>query len=145
MEEEKENEQEDEPKTGLPKDTFDKHDFNIFWNDYLEKLGKIDTPVYNVLQTANWKIIDSENVELTFDSESMAIEFENVKDDFVTELRQAVNNFYVKVERKVSLSKDTKQHIKTRKDIFNDLVKINPSVETLRQVFQLNIEDEPKD
>ncbi|MBV7440035.1 hypothetical protein KRX57_01240 [Weeksellaceae bacterium TAE3-ERU29] len=75
----------------------------------------------------------------------MAIEFENVKDNFVTELRQAVNNFYVKVDKKISVSKNTKQHIKTRKDIFEDLIKINPSVETLRQVFQLNIEDEPKD
>lgn len=128
----------------LPKDDFGKHEFNVFWNNYLEALGKINIPVYNVLQTAEWKINDNESIDIVFDSEVMAIEFENIREDFVTSLRQALNNFYVNIHKKVNTAKKTKKHIKTRREIFEDLIAINSAVAKLKEVFNLDIDSEPK-
>lgn len=73
----------------------------------------------------------------------MFLEFENNKEHFLKHVRKHLNNFAIKVIPKVSATKETKNHIKTRRELFQELVDKNPSVEFLRQKFNLNIDSDP--
>lgn len=94
------------------------------------------------MQTANWHI-NNHTIEFTFDSRVMILEFDKLKEDFLKNVRKKLNNFSIQTITKVSAIKKTKSHIKTRREKFDDLVKINPNIEILRQKFGLDIENEP--
>lgn len=73
----------------------------------------------------------------------MILEFDKNKEHFLKSVRKNLNNFAISVHSQLTKSKFTKSHIKSRREIFNELVEKNPAVELLRQKFNLNIETDP--
>ncbi|KGB67773.1 hypothetical protein [Ornithobacterium rhinotracheale] len=132
-----------EENKGLPKDEFSETQFETFWNNYLTKLESKDESLYNIIKMAQWKIENQENISLSFYSETMAVKFENVRDELINELRQSLNNYYVNINKKVIDDVPQEMHIKTRRDVFNDMVKENPLIEVLHQKFLLDIDNMP--
>lgn len=127
----------------LPQDSFSKEDFQKFWNSYKAKIQKKNKPLYNVLDTLKWNLKDKHQIHLIFDSSMMIMEFDKSKDDFVKKVRKKLNNYAIRVFTEVTKDKNTKSHIKSRKDIFNELVEKNPNIVILAQRLGLDIENEP--
>lgn len=131
----------DTPDASAPKTPFDAQQFDIVWNDYLKKIKTENQPAYNVMETAKWKLNTNHEVLLTFDSDVMKLEFEEIRSDFMDFIRTRLNNFHIQTKTEISTSQKTVSHIKSKQEIFQDLVDINPAVETFRQIFNLNIGD----
>lgn len=127
----------------LPKNDFSENDFKSFWEKYLSDISHENRPAYNVLNTVDWKINEDKNVILNFDSEAMSIEFENLRDNFTINLREKLNNYYIQIEKVVNTVASKKKHIKSRKDIFEELVQINPNLTNLQKIMDLDIDNEP--
>lgn len=100
--------------------------------------------MHNIIKMVKWEIQDTENILLSFYSETMAVKFENVRDELINELRKTLNNYYVTLNKKVIDEVPQEMHIKSRRDIFNDLVKENPLIEVLQQRFLLDIDNMPE-
>lgn len=109
----------------------------------MNKLKVSNKPAYNVLETAEWIITPEFNIDFTFDSSVMVLEFDKLREDFLKPLREAMNNFHIQVNTKLSESKEVKNHIKNRRELFADLVKENPVLDKLRIELGLDIENEP--
>ncbi|MRI63842.1 hypothetical protein EDM00_07545 [Ornithobacterium rhinotracheale] len=92
---------------------------------------------------AKWKVEDQENISLSFYSEVMAVKFENIREELINELRKSLNNFYVSINKKIIDEVPENVHIKSRRDIFNDLIEANPLVEVLQQKFLLDLDNTP--
>lgn len=73
----------------------------------------------------------------------MIFELDKYKQRFLKTIRTKLNNFGILIETKISQSKKTKNHIKTRRQKFDELVEKNPHVDILRKTFGLDIENEP--
>ena len=128
----------------LPQDDFTIEDFKLFWLEYLTELKENKSlPLFNILDTVKWRLTSDKNIEFIFDSSAMVLEFENSKEHFLKSVRQKLNNYAIRAITKVSTSKETKNHVKTRREIFQELVDKNPAVELLRQKFNLNIDNDP--
>ena len=109
----------------------------------MAKIQKKNQPLFNVLETVHWRITNEKDIELTFDSSVMILEFDKNKEDFVKKVRKQLNNFHIKILTAISKENKTKSHIKSRREIYEELVQKNPSIEKLRQSFGLDIENEP--
>lgn len=145
MIEEKEKEEEeslDEIDYSLPQDKFTDDEFKLFWDAYKTKLQKKNKPLFNVLDTVNWRIDEKHHVHLIFDSRMMLLEFEKSKEHFVKKARKKLNNYGLMVVSEVSEETQTVNHIKTRKDIYQEFVERNPMVEKLAKQLGLDIENE---
>ncbi|MDO5654539.1 MAG: hypothetical protein Q4G27_00195 [Flavobacteriaceae bacterium] len=144
-EDEEDNLQEKDIDKSLPKDNFSLEDFKLFWLEYLSQLksNKKNKSLFNVLDTVQWRLTQEKNIEFTFDSSTMILEFEQAREHFLKALRTQLNNYSIMVITKVSKSNETKNHIKTRREIFQELVDKNPSLELLRKKFNLNIDNSP--
>ncbi|MGI9528018.1 MAG: hypothetical protein ACR2MS_13000 [Weeksellaceae bacterium] len=123
----------------LPKDEFTAESFTAFWKSYLMELKNDNKPAYNVMETADWRITTDFNIALTFDSSVMVLEFDKLKSDFLRKARKTLNNFHIQVEPLISAVKETKSHIKTKKEIYEEMVKVNPLIEKLRNELGLDI------
>lgn len=128
----------------LPNEEFTKHDFLRLWNEFLEKIKNHNRPAFNVLQTAEWEINKSNDIVLSFDSESMAIEFENLREQFVIFFRENLNNYYIQILKKVKDEASDKKHIKSRRDIFNEMAEKNENLLRLQKIFDLDIDNTPR-
>ncbi|MXV38233.1 hypothetical protein GO491_06020 [Flavobacteriaceae bacterium Ap0902] len=138
-----EEESDDAIDPSLPKDEFTAEEFQEFWVSYLKKLKNNYKPAYNVMETAHWRITVDYDIEFTFDSSVMVLEFEKLKDDFLRRVREKLNNFHIQVKTKVSTSKNTRSHIKTRKEKFQEMVEEFPILDKLRIELGLDIDNEP--
>ncbi|MRJ11023.1 hypothetical protein EDL98_07980 [Ornithobacterium rhinotracheale] len=127
----------------MPKDEFTEEQFKIFWESYLKKLESKDSSLHNIIKMAQWKVEDQENISLSFYSEVMAVKFENIREELINELRKSLNNFYVGINKKIIDEVPENVHIKSRRDIFNDLIEVNPLVEILQQKFLLDLDNTP--
>lgn len=101
-------------------------------------------PAYNVLQTVKWHFKAKNQIEFTFNSQAMIVEFDKLRGKFLKKLRTTLNNFSITIDTVVSKTDVKTNYVKTRKDIYNDLVKANPDIEYLKEKFGLDIENEPK-
>lgn len=83
------------------------------------------------------------NVHLLFDSGTMEIEFDRVKEDFVRSARKSLNNYALRVISDVSKDVTTVSHIKSRRNIYDELVEKYPIVDKFTRSLGLDIENEP--
>lgn len=139
---EKEVEATEEVDLNLPSDSFSKSEFQDFWTKYLNKLKESQNATYHVLTTAKWKLSDKNNIVFTFDSAAVSSEFEKIKENLLKELRTDLNNFKIQISSEISKTKIKKKYIKSRADIYKDIIKLNPMVEEIRIKLGLDIENE---
>ena len=133
----------DEIDPSLPQDKFHAQDFEKFWINYKSKIRNTNTPLFNVLDTVIWRIDNQMNVHLLFDSGTMEIEFDRVKEDFVRSARKSLNNYALRVISDVSKDVTTVSHIKSRRNIYDELVEKYPIVDKFTRSLGLDIENEP--
>lgn len=107
------------------------------------KLKETEQATYHVLTTAKWNISNDLDIVFTFDSGAVSLEFEKIKDEFLKELRTEFNNFHIQAITKIAKTKSKKKHIKSRTDIYKELVKLNPKIEEIRIKLGLDVENEP--
>lgn len=128
----------------LPHKNFSKEDFAQFLTKFLDRIKEKDKLNYSLLQTISWELKEPDKIELIFETEVMIQEFNSIKPEFIKFAKEQLDNHYLEVEAVISESKTDKKYIKTREDIFEDLVKVNPEISHLHKVFRLDIENEPK-
>lgn len=126
----------------LTSDSFSKSEFQDFWTIYLNKLKESKTATFHVLTTAKWRLSDENNIIFTFDSAAVSSEFENIKENLLKELRKDFNNYKIQISSEISKSKIKKKYIKSRADIYKEIIKLNPMVEDIRIKLGLDIENE---
>ena len=123
----------------LPRNTYTLEQVKGFWVKFLDRL-KIEhnIPAYNALSTTEIHLKEDNIIELEFISASSETEFEIYRNRITNGLRNAIQNFYFKIEIKFSEA-EAKSHILTTKEKFENFVAKNPVILTLKEDFGLDL------
>lgn len=143
VEEENEAEDPEEIDPSLPQDKFNEEDFEKFLTEFKKNIRETNKPLFNVLETVKWRIDENLNLHLLFVSNTMQAEFDRTRENFVQTARQNLNNYGLRVISEVSKEVSTISHIKSRKDMYQDLVEKYPIVDKFTKRLGLDIENDP--
>ncbi|WP_068596358.1 hypothetical protein ACF3NR_05450 [Vaginella massiliensis] len=125
-----------------PNDAFDEKKIAVFWKDFLQQLKtEKRIPEYNVFETAKLSKVSDELIEIELSSGSAEAEFEVFRDRIVNGLKAFLNNYAFRIETKVSPSLASVNHIKSKKQIAQEMSDKNPALIKLIQDFGLNLFD----
>ncbi len=123
----------------LPKQMFTEQDVLNCWNLFLTELqAQHKIPVYNALHTGKIKLKDNFRILFEFNSGSLVNEFDLEKDNLMRLMREKLNNHFIEFETKISHQK-SENFVKTKGDIFNEMVKKNPILLKMKDELGLDI------
>ena len=120
----------------LAEDKFKLEDLKVVIQEYIGKLKKQGKLNLISILSMNPVKLDNNNVVFTVANELNRVEINLEKDKLLSFICDRLNNF--KVAIKVNISEIEKEKIIfTQKEKYQHLLKINPSIETLRKKFDL--------
>ena len=123
----------------LPNDDYTIEQVQQFWTKFLDRLKmEHSIPAYNALATTTISLKDQNIIELEFISASSEAEYDMYKSRIINGLRNAINNFYFKIEVVLSQA-EAKSHILTTKQKFEAFVEKNPTILKLKEEFGLDL------
>lgn len=110
-----------------------------FWNEFVANL-KIQNkiPAYNALHTAKITLKDEFKIIFEFSSLSLSSEFDLQKDALMRTFRDKLNNHYIEFEVQIH-SKSTQNFIKSKAEIFQEMVEKNPILLKMKNEFGLDL------
>jgi len=108
------------------------------WEQFLSELQKQNKiPVYNALHTGKIKLINETQIEFTFESASLINEFDLEKNELMKLMREKLRNDLIDFKTKLNWS-ETGNFVKTKADIFNEMVKKNPTLLKMKEEMGLD-------
>ena len=120
----------------LAEDKFKLEDLKVVIQEYIGKLKKQGKLNLISILSMNPVKLDNNNVVFTVANELNRVEINLEKEKLLSFICDRLNNF--KVAIKVNISEIEKEKIIfTQKEKYQHLLKINPSIETLRKKFDL--------
>ncbi len=126
----------------LPKNPFTQEQVDQFWLSFLEEIKAENLiPTYSILSTAKIKKIKEDLIEVELGSISSETEFEGLRNRIVNACKSTLNNYYIKIETRVTETIASVNHIKTNKIIAKEMAEKNASILKLMSDFGLNIYD----
>ena len=123
----------------LPSDSFTQDQLNEYWDTFvnkLEKKGKYNLAA--ILKIDTPKLTDDDVIQLEFPNSTNKIEVERNQFDLLQFLRKSLNNFNIRLEISVNEAMD-KKYAYTAEDKYAKLLEKNPTLETLKQTFNLDL------
>jgi len=110
----------------LPKQEFSEQDVLNCWGKFLQQLQtQHKVPAYNALHTGKVKLDDNFRILFEFNSASLVNEFDLEKDNLMRLMREKLNNHLIEFQTRINHS-HSENYVKTKADIFNEMVKKNP-------------------
>ena len=120
----------------LAEEKFKLEDLKVVIQEYIEQLKKEGKRNLISILNMNPVKLDNNNVVFTVANELNRVEINLEKEKLLSFICNKLNNF--KIEVKVNISEIEKEKIIfTQKEKYQHLLKINPSIETLRKKFDL--------
>lgn len=123
----------------LPKQLFSEQDVMNCWDFFLTELqAQQKIPVYNALHTGKVKLKEDFKILFEFNSGSLVNEFDLEKDNLMRLMRERLNNYSIEFETQIN-HKATQNFVKTKADVFNEMVKKNPILLKMKDEMGLDI------
>ena len=122
----------------LPTEPFSETDMMLIWTDFAEKRGLKGQKIVETLMLFGDPKLDGFTIIHELPNESSKIEFETVKYDLLGTLRGKLHNHDITIELIVNEDISSKRAF-TPQDRYNRLSEINPNLDVLRKLFDLEI------
>ncbi len=136
-------EQQEEKEAQLVKDqrtkSFSKQEFIKAWSAYKAKIQHTPKKSFYAILSQDPNFISDTQIEIYLDNSALQGEFDTEKQDLVQFLRDELSNDLIQIEARVK-KVDKKQKLFTSKERFEKLAQINPNVQKLKDVFEIEIE-----
>lgn len=122
----------------LPTEAFTETDMLLQWNKYAQRLGDKGRKIMESLMLVNDPKLEGTTIIHELPNEGSKIDFESEKIDLLGYLRGKLHNHDIMIELIVNEGMDSRRAF-TPQDRFNRLNEINPNLEILRKLFDLDI------
>ena len=122
----------------LPSETFTETEMQEFWFKYADRLGDKGYKIMESLLRINDPKLNGTIIIHELPNESSKIDFEKEKHDLLTYLRSHLHNHEISIDVQINESIDSKKAF-TAQDKYNRLNEINPNLEVLKKLFDLDI------
>jgi DNA polymerase-3 subunit gamma/tau len=122
----------------LPTEAFTETQMQEFWFKYADRLGDKGYKIMESLLRINDPILEGTTIIHELPNEGSKIDFEREKHDLLTYLRSHLHNHEINIEIRVNEKMDSKKAF-TAQDKYNRLNEINPNLEALKKLFDLDI------
>ena len=122
----------------LPTEPFNETDMLLHWNKYAQKLGDKGSKIMESLLLINDPVLNGTAITIELPNEGSKIDFESEKNGLLSFLRSHLHNHYITIEVLVNEAVENKFAF-TPQDKYNRLNEINPHLEELRRVFDLDL------
>ncbi|MBC7439869.1 MAG: DNA polymerase III [Flavobacterium sp.] len=110
----------------------------LFWNKYAQRLSDKGLRIMESLLVNNKPVLNGTNITVELSTEGSKIDFETELNGLLSFLRSHLHNHLITIEivvnEKLSLRKAYSPQEK-----YERLKEINPNLELLRKVFELNL------
>ncbi|CAM4158285.1 hypothetical protein FLAN108750_13200 [Flavobacterium antarcticum] len=122
----------------LPTEAFSETDMLLIWTNFAEKKGQKGQKIIEALLLISDPKLDGTTIIHELPNEGSKIEFEAVKYELTGALRGKLHNHDISIEVIVNEDISSKRAF-TPQDRYNRLNEINPNLEVLRKLFDLEI------
>ena len=122
----------------LPTEPFSETDMLLIWTNFAEKKGQKGQKIIETLMLLDDPKLEGTTIFHELPNESSKIEFETIKYELLGVLRGKLHNHDISIE--IILNEDvSSRRAFTPQDRYNRLTEINPNLEVLRKLFDLDI------
>ncbi len=122
----------------LPTEPFSETDMLLIWTNFAEKKGEKGQKIIETLMLLDDPKLEGTTIFHELPNESSKIEFETIKYELLGVLRGKLHNHDISIE--IILNEDvSSRRAFTPQDRYNRLTEINPNLEVLRKLFDLDI------
>lgn len=122
----------------LPTEAFSETQMQEFWFKYADRLGDKGYKIMESLLRITDPTLDGTTVIHELPNEGSKIDFEREKHELLTYLRSHLHNHEITIEIRVNEKMDSKKAF-TAQDKYNRLNEINPNLEALKKLFDLDL------
>lgn len=121
----------------LPKEPFTETDMQLIWTNFAEKKGEKGQKIIQSLMLLDDPKLDGTTIYHELPNESSKFEFESIKYELLGALRGKLHNHDITIEIIVNETVSSKRAF-TPQERFNRLNEINPNLEVLRKMLDLD-------
>lgn len=122
----------------LPREAFNETDMLLQWNKFAKRLSDSGQKILSTYMQMNDPVLDGTTIRLELPNEGSKVDFDSGKHELLGYLRGKLHNHDITIEVHVNEAISSK-HAFTPLEKFEKLKSINPAVETLRKMFDLDI------
>jgi len=122
----------------LPREAFNETDMLLQWNKFAKRLSDSGQKIMATYMQINDPVLDGVTIKLELPNDGSKLDFDNAKHELLGYLRGKLHNHDITIDVHVNEIVSTK-HAFTPIEKFEKLKSINPAVETLRKLFDLDI------
>lgn len=128
------------PPEKLPADHFAENDLQEEWLHFLKNLHSKDALAHLAIRDFKLKKSGENEITVEYPSESALREFEKISPQFLADLRVKTNNFLVEIKF-IQDQASRRREVITKKQIFADLVKVNPLLAELDAFLKFDLNE----
>jgi len=121
----------------LPINEFNETQMRLYWNEYANNLGNSGQKIMESLLTISAPSLNDNRITLELPNQGSKLDFDAETPPLLRFLQQKLNNFSIKIEVVVNEQVE-KKFAFTPEDRYERLRKINPNIELLRKMFELD-------
>lgn len=124
----------------LPRQSFTETDMKLLWNKFAQRLSDGGKKIMATYMQINDPILDADGVTIRLElpNEGSKAQFDNEKLELVGYLRGKLHNHDITVQTFVN-EEVASRHAFTPEEKFEKLKALNPAIETLRKLFDLDV------
>ncbi|MCW4468003.1 DNA polymerase III subunit gamma/tau [Flavobacterium sp. MFBS3-15] len=124
----------------LPREAFNETDMRLQWNKFAQRLSDNGQKIMATYMQINDPVLDADGVTIRLElpNSGSKVDFDNSKHELLGYLRGKLHNHDIVIDVHVNEVVATR-HAFTPQEKFDKLKAINPAVETLRKMFDLDI------
>jgi hypothetical protein len=124
----------------LPKEPFTETDMLLNWNKFAQRLSDNGQKIMSTYMQINDPVLDKDGVTIRLElpNEGSKVDFDNNKLELLGYLRGKLHNHDITIETHVNEAV-SKKHAFTPEEKYEKLRAINPALEMLRKMFDLDI------
>lgn len=122
----------------LPREAFNETDMLLQWNKFAQRLSDSGQKILSTYMQMNDPVLDGTTIRLELPNEGSKVDFDSGKHELLGYLRGKLHNHDITIEVHVNEVTSSK-HAFTPLEKFEKLKSINPALETLRKMFDLDI------
>lgn len=123
----------------LPKDQFDYDQLMVEWNNFSERLVRSGLMLMASLMGMTKPNLNGYIIELELPNQGSKLSFDESKYDLVNYLRKRLNNYGIEINIIVNEEIKLVKRVFDSKDKYNHLAEVNPELELLREMFDLEL------
>ena len=122
----------------LPNEAFSETDMLIYWNKYAQRLSDKGHKIMESLLLMNTPKLEGKIIVHELPNEGSRLDFENEKHELLGFLRSHLKNHDLTIRIDVNEVAITQKFAFTDQDKYDRLKQINPNIELLKKVFDLD-------